>query len=235
MFNSRIVLRTAGLVLCVVGIATAAKVNGFLDVAKIAAPAAPLASFARLYVSSGTNQLVCTNPDASSCLPVASGGARILISGATAVCQSGVIAGVSGSTPAANAVTGACAADGLSGYISANNNAGTGYFFYQRVDLPPDWAGTLKLNISLWSASTNSATVKYATGCVVNGVTSGITFNTFTSLGLNPMAASGRTNIFGNAMTTTGCTADATLFVKYNIVGEAGNTPLNILSLQVTE
>lgn len=61
--------------------AQSATLNGFLDVAKITAPAAPAASFARIYVSSSTNLLVCTNPDTSSCLPVTSG---VAFSGVTA-------------------------------------------------------------------------------------------------------------------------------------------------------
>lgn len=161
---------------------------------------------------------------------------RVLIPGVTAVCQSGITPGVAGSTPASNAVTAVCEADGLSGFIQATYNTGTGYFYYQRVDLPQDWLGTLKLNIAGWSSSTNATHVKVQTGCVgITSVTTGVTFNTAQDFTLTPNATSFRAVLAAQSLTTTGCAAGNELQVKYNIVGESGGTALNIRSLQVTE
>lgn len=162
--------------------------------------------------------------------------ARILIPGPTAVCQSGTVVGIAGSTPTANTATAVCEADGTSAYLNITYNAGTGYFFYQRVDLPQDWVGTLKLNIAGWSSSTNATHVKVYTGCVgVAGVTTGITYNTVQDITFTPGASSNRTVSTANSLTTTGCAAGNELQIKYNLVGESGGTVVAIRTLQVTE
>jgi hypothetical protein len=122
----------------------------------------------------------------------------------------------------------------LGAYAAFSNNSSAGNTMYQRVDLPQDWAGTLKLNASGWSTSTNAATINVSTGCVNNTVTTGITFNAAQALTFTPGASSHRTALAAQSLTTTSCASGYQLTIKYNIVGAAA-AALNVLSLQVTE
>lgn len=184
----------------------------------------------------GTGHVQKINTDGSVGCSADSGGAvptRVLIPGQAAVCQG--VAAASGSLPATNAATATCEADNLSAYLSFANNSGSGQGFYQRVDLPQDWAGTLKLNVAAWSTSTSAATINVSTGCVGSaGVTSGIALNTAQSLTFTPGASSYRTVLAAQSLTTTGCAAGRELVVRYVIVGAAA-APLNVRSLQITE
>jgi hypothetical protein len=155
--------------------------------------------------------------------------ARTLLPGIAAKCQSAV-AGAGFSLPSANAPTPTCDADGQQAYLTFT--AGTAQTIYDRVELPGDWSGVLKLIITAWSSGANAPTINAYVACVAAAATSNPTYGGAQAVSLTPGAASARTRVV-TTLTTSGCSATNALYLK--IIITANTTDLNVLRASLTE
>ena len=162
-----------------------------------------------------------------------SGGVRALWnpSGVLVKGQAGVPgAGVSwGTSSAPTAVLDAT--DGIQGYLQFA--ASTTAYFYDTLQLPADWAGTLKVVVSGWSTSTSAPTLSFAYVCDSTANPSNPTFGTATSISFTPASSSGRTRV-STTITMSGCSAGNALYFKFTGAGSSG-AAFNLISMVITE
>lgn len=158
----------------------------------------------------------------------ASGG-RILLAGIAAKCQSAV-AGAGFSLPAADAPTPTCDADGQQAYLTFT--AATAQTIYDRIELPADWSGVLKLVMTAWSTGEKQPTINAYLACIAAAATTNPTYGDAQPITLVPGAASARTRV-STTLTTGACAATNALYLK--IVITANTTDLNVLTAQLTE
>lgn len=167
--------------------------------------------------------------NASGTAICASMAGRILLAGIAAKCQSAV-AGAGFSLPAANAPTPTCDADGQQAYLTFT--AATEQTVYDRIELPADWSGVLKLVMTAWSTGQKQPGINVYLVCVAATATSNPSYGGAQAVTLVPGAANARTRI-STVLTTTGCAATDTLYLKVSVT--ANTTDLNVLTLQLTE
>jgi hypothetical protein len=180
---------------------------------------------------------VDANGNAQNCTAASTGGPRPLNGpGTAAKCQGGVCA-VAFSYATSGAPSAAAEADGINGNVDFT--ASTLQTVYDRFDLPTDWAGTLKVNITAWSSSTSAPTINLYLSCISTGAISGPAFGSAQSISLTPSGSSGRTLVTTTLQTsatyaTNACAAGNLVEWQLAITANAA-ADLHVLSVRFTE
>ncbi len=156
--------------------------------------------------------------------------------GTAASCQAGVCT-VAYNYASSGAPTAAAEADAINGNVDFT--AATLQTVYDRFDLPTDWSGVIKVNVTGWSSSTSAPTIKLYLACVNNTAISGPSFGIAQSISLTPSGSSGRTLVTATLKTNSTFAGNACgvgNLVEWQLaITAASGGDFHLLSVRFTE